>query len=48
MITAAGTAGETVFGHVPRMKTWLTIGVVTAIVVYEAGMLSRSRTARDK
>jgi hypothetical protein len=48
VITAAGTAGEAVFGHVPGMKTWLTVGVITAIVVYAAGMLSRSRAARDK
>ena len=32
----------------PGMKTWLTVGVITAIVVYAAGMLSRSRAARDK
>jgi hypothetical protein len=48
VITAAGTVGEAVFGHVPGMKTWLTIGVITAIVVYAAGMRSRSRTDRDK
>jgi hypothetical protein len=48
VITAAGTAGEAVFGHVPGMKTWLTVRVITAIVVYAAGMLSRSRAARDK
>ena len=48
VITAAGTAGEAVFGHVPGMKTWLTVGVITAIVVYAAGMLNRSRGARDK
>jgi hypothetical protein len=30
------------------MKTWLTIGVITAIVVYAAGMLSRSHTDRGK
>ena len=48
VITAAGTAGEAVFGHVPGMKTWLTVGIITAIVVYAAGMLSRSRAARDK
>jgi len=48
VITAAGTAGEAVFGHVPGIKTWLTIGVITAVVVYAAGMLSRSRAARDK
>ena len=48
VITAAGTAGEAVFGHVPGMKTWLTVGVITAIVVYAAGMLSRSRAARGK
>jgi hypothetical protein len=48
VITAVGTAGEAVFGHVPGMKTWLWVGVITAIVVYAAGMLSRSRAARDK
>lgn len=48
VITAVGTAGEAVFGHVPGVKTWLTVGVITAIVVYAAGMLSRSRAARDK
>jgi hypothetical protein len=48
VITAAGTAGEAVFGRVPGMKTWLWVGVITAIVVYAAGMLSRSRAARDK
>ena len=48
VITAVGTAGEAVFGHVPGMKTWLTVGVITAIVVYAAGRLSRSRTTRDK
>jgi hypothetical protein len=48
VITAAGTAGEAVFGHVPGLKTWLTVGVITAILVYAAGMLSRSRAARDK
>ncbi len=48
VITAAGTAGEAVFGHVPGIKTWLTVGVITAIVVYAAGMLNRSRAARDK
>ena len=48
VITAAGTAGEAVFGHAPGVKTWLTVGVLTAIVVYAAGMLSRSRAARDK
>jgi hypothetical protein len=48
VITAVGTAGEAVFGHVPGVKTWLTVGVITAIVVYGAGMLSRSRAARDK
>jgi hypothetical protein len=30
------------------MKTWLMVGVITAIVVYAAGMLSRSRAPRDK
>ena len=48
VIAAAGTAGEAVFGHVPGLKTWLTVGVITAIVVYAAGMLSRSRAARGK
>ncbi len=48
VITAAGTAGEAVFGHVPGVKTWLTVGLLTAIVMYAAGMLSRSRAARDK
>jgi len=48
VITAAGTAGEAVFGHVPGMKTWLMVGVITAIVVYAAGMLSRSRAARNE
>ena len=47
VITAAGTAGEAVFGHVPGIKTWLTVGVIAAIVVYAAAMLNRSR-ARDK
>jgi hypothetical protein len=48
VITAAGTAGEAVFGHVPGVKTWLTVGVITAIVIYAAGTLSRSRAARGK
>jgi Domain of unknown function (DUF1707) len=48
VITAAGTAGEAVFGNVPGLKTWLWIGIITAIVVYAAGMLNRSRAARDK
>jgi hypothetical protein len=48
VITAAGTAGEAVFGHVAGLKTWLMVGVITAIVVYAAGMLARSRAARDK
>jgi Domain of unknown function (DUF1707) len=48
VIAAAGTAGEAVFGHVPGLKTWLTVGVITAIVVYAAGVLSRSRAARGK
>jgi Domain of unknown function (DUF1707) len=48
VITAAGTAGEAVFGHVPGVKTWLTVGVITAIVVYAAGALNRSRAGRDK
>ena len=48
MITAVGTAGEAVFGRVPGMKTWLTVGVITAIVVYAVGILSRSRAARGK
>jgi Domain of unknown function (DUF1707) len=45
VITAAGTAGQAAFGHVPGLKTWLAVGVITAIVVYAAGMLSRSRRA---
>ena len=48
VITAAGTAGEAVLGHVPGMKTWLWVGVITAIVVYAAGTLSRSRAAREE
>jgi uncharacterized protein DUF1707 len=48
VITAAGTAGEAVFGHVAGLKTWLMVGIITAIVVYAAGMLNRSRGARDK
>jgi Domain of unknown function (DUF1707) len=48
VITTAGTAGEAVFENVPGVKTWLWIGVITAIVVYAAGMLSRSRAARGK
>jgi Domain of unknown function (DUF1707) len=48
VITAAGTAGEAVFGHVAGLKTWLMVGIITAIVVYAAGMLNRSRAARDK
>lgn len=48
VITAAGTAGEAVFGQVPGMKTWLWVGVITAIVVYAAGLLSRSRATRGK
>jgi len=32
----------------PEVKTWLTVGVITAIAVYAAGTLSRSRAARDK
>ena len=48
VITAAGTAGEAVFGHVAGLKTWLMIGIITAIVVYAGGMLTRSRAARDK
>jgi hypothetical protein len=48
VITAVGTAGEAVFGHVPGMKIWLTVGVITAIVGYAAGLLSRSRAARGK
>jgi hypothetical protein len=48
VITAAGTGGEAVFGHVPGLKTWLMVGVITAVVVYAAGMLNRSRAARDK
>jgi hypothetical protein len=48
VITAAGTAGEAVFGHVAGLKTWLMVGIITAIVVYAAGMLGRSRATRDK
>jgi hypothetical protein len=48
VITAAGTAGEAVFGHVPGIKTWLTVGVVAAIVVYAVAMLNRSRASHDK
>jgi hypothetical protein len=50
VITVVGTAGEAASreGWLPGVKTWLTIGVITAIVVYAAGMLSRSRAARDK
>ena len=48
VITAAGTAGEAVFGNVPGLKTWLWVGIITAIVVYAGGMLTRSRAARDK
>jgi hypothetical protein len=48
VITAAGTAGEAVFGHVAGLKTWLMVGIITAIVVYAGGMLTRSRAARDK
>ena len=48
VITAAGTAGEAVFGHVAGLKTWLMVGIITAIVVYAAGLLNRSRAARDK
>ena len=48
VITAAGTAGEAVFGQMPGVKTWLTVGVITAIVVYAAGVLGRSRAARGK
>jgi hypothetical protein len=48
VVTVAGTAGEAVFGHVPGVKTWLMVGIITAIVVYAAGMLNRSRAARDK
>jgi hypothetical protein len=48
IVTVAGTAGEAVFGHVPGIKTWLTLGIIAAIVVYAAGMLNRSRAARDK
>ncbi len=48
VITAAGTGGEAVFGNVPGLKTWLTIGVITAVVVYATGALSRARGARDK
>jgi Domain of unknown function (DUF1707) len=50
VITVVGTAGEAASreGWLPGVKTWLTIGVITAIVVYAAGMLSRSRAARGK
>jgi len=50
VITAVGTAGEAASreGWLPGVKTWLAVGVVTAIVVYTAGMLSRSRPPRDK
>jgi uncharacterized membrane protein YdfJ with MMPL/SSD domain len=48
VITVAGTAGEAIFGHVPGVKTWLTVGVIVAIVVYAVGMLTRSRAARDR
>jgi hypothetical protein len=50
VITAVGTAGEAASreGWLPGVKTWLTVGVIIAIVVYAAGMLSRSRAARDK
>lgn len=48
VITAVGTGGEAVFAHVPGVKTWLTVGVITAIVVYAVGVLSRSRATRDK
>ena len=50
VITAVGTAGEAASreGWLPGVKTCLTIGVITAIVVYAAGMLRRSRAARDK
>ena len=48
VITAAGTAGEAVFGHVAGLKTWLMVGIITAVVVYAGGMLNRSRAARDK
>jgi Domain of unknown function (DUF1707) len=50
VITAVGTAGEAASreGWLPGVKTWLTIGVITAIVVYAAGVLSRARAARDK
>lgn len=48
VITAAGTAGEAVFGHLAGLKTWLMVGIITAIVVYAGGMLNRSRAARDK
>ncbi|MGH3204730.1 MAG: DUF1707 SHOCT-like domain-containing protein [Streptosporangiaceae bacterium] len=50
VITAVGTAGEAASreGWLPGVKTWLTIGVITAIIVYAAGLLSRSRASRDK
>jgi hypothetical protein len=37
-----------VFRNVAGLKTWLMVGIITAIVVYGAGMLSRSRAAREK
>ena len=39
---------DAVSGHVSGLKTWLTVGVIVAIVVYAAGVLSRSRAARGK
>jgi hypothetical protein len=50
VITAVGTAGEAASreGWLPGVKTWLTIGVITAIVVYAAGILRSSRAARGK
>jgi hypothetical protein len=48
VVTAGGTAGEAVLGHVAGLKTWLMVGIITAIVVYAAGMLSRSRRSSDR
>ncbi len=48
VIAAAGTAGEAVFGHVSGLKTWLTVGVIVAVVVYAAAMLNRSRATRGR
>ncbi|MGH3153854.1 MAG: DUF1707 SHOCT-like domain-containing protein [Streptosporangiaceae bacterium] len=50
VITVIGTAGEAASreGWLPGVKTWLLVGVIAAIVVYAAGLLSRSRAARNK